>query len=65
MHAPNFPYQRFAGFNAAAAQLSTCLALLPFGSPLSAIAEGAAVKTIKAISVAVKSVLSLFMIIPF
>ena len=59
MHAPNFPYQRFSGFNAAAAHFNTCSALLPL--PLSAIAEGAAVKTIKAISVVVKSVLSLFM----
>jgi len=63
MHAPNFPNQRFVGFIAAAAHFSTCAALLPL--PRSAIAEGAAVKTIQAISVVVKSVLSLFMIILF
>ena len=58
MHAPNFPNQRFSGFNAATAHFNTCSALLPL--PGSAIAEGDAIKTIKAISVVVKSVLSLF-----
>jgi len=54
MHFPNFPNQRFCGFIAALAQSSTFAALLPL--PGSAIAEGAAIKTIKVISVVVISV---------